>query len=240
MGGLIVAATKFDEFDLYSENLLLAQYDVSQIISHELMKGEVREEFLIEVLKSCSEPSPMLVRGTLSDGDKDAGQLDIILCRPHSRLRKMGSQCFIEKADSLCVIEVKGNCTGRDLEGAEAKAKKIHKLQGQHKPLYGVVCYKVALNEQTIMKRFGFELDKGTQTYFDAAANPNADPADWQKVDYPNLDFFVSFEDGKKIFLRRYFEPKSGKPRFTRVAANPLIKDLFTMVKSLWTAAHKA
>lgn len=29
---------RFDEFDQYSENLLMAQYDVSEIISHELMK----------------------------------------------------------------------------------------------------------------------------------------------------------------------------------------------------------
>ena len=58
-------SSKFDEFDLYSENLLLAQHDVSEIISHELMKGEVREDFLITVLESCYEPPPTLVRGTL-------------------------------------------------------------------------------------------------------------------------------------------------------------------------------
>ena len=58
-------SSKFDEFDLYSENLLLAQHDVSEIISHELMMGEVREDFLITVLESCYEPPPTLVRGTL-------------------------------------------------------------------------------------------------------------------------------------------------------------------------------
>ena len=46
--------TLFAEFDLYSENLLMAQYEVSDIISHELTKGEIREDFLISVLKSCS------------------------------------------------------------------------------------------------------------------------------------------------------------------------------------------
>lgn len=47
---------KFTEFDQYSEDMLTAQYDVSEIISHELMKGEVREDFLISTLESCSEP----------------------------------------------------------------------------------------------------------------------------------------------------------------------------------------
>ena len=59
---------RFDEFDQYSENMLMAQYDVSDIISHELMKGEVREDFLISTLESCSEPKPCLVKGTVSDG----------------------------------------------------------------------------------------------------------------------------------------------------------------------------
>ena len=64
---------KFAEFDQYSEDMLMAQYDISEIISHELMKGEVREDFLISTLESCSEPKPFLVKGTLSDGAADAG-----------------------------------------------------------------------------------------------------------------------------------------------------------------------
>jgi hypothetical protein len=58
---------KFAEFDQYSEDLLMAQYDVSEIISHELMKGEIREDFLINTLASCSDPRPYFVKGTLSD-----------------------------------------------------------------------------------------------------------------------------------------------------------------------------
>jgi hypothetical protein len=56
---------KFAEFDQYSENMLMAQYEVSEIISHELMKGEIREDFLINTLESCSEPKPYFVKGTL-------------------------------------------------------------------------------------------------------------------------------------------------------------------------------
>ena len=50
---------KFDEFDQYSEDMLLAQYEISEIINHELMKGEVREDFLKSTLESCSEPKPL-------------------------------------------------------------------------------------------------------------------------------------------------------------------------------------
>jgi len=229
---------KFAEFDQYSEDMLMAQYDVSEIISHELMKGEIREDFLITTLSSCSEPSPYFVKGTLSDGVNDAGQLDVILCRPHSHLRKLGSQCFVSKGDALCVIEVKGNCTGKDLKKASTKSVTIRTLQGEGTPLYGVICYKVALDMKTIMNRFGYNFDSTNNTYFDSATIPNEAESNWQKIVYPELDFFVSLEDDKKVFLRKY-ELTSGKYRFVRSVRSPLIQEVFSMMRGLWIPANQ-
>jgi hypothetical protein len=223
---------KFEEFDQYSENMLMAQYDISDIITHELMKGEIREDFLIATLESCSEPKPFFVKGTLSDGTNDAGQLDILLCRPYSHLRRLGSQCYVSKEDALCVIEVKGNCTGADLKKAVQKAKVIGALQGQQSPIYGVVCYKVALELKTIMKRFGFSYDSVNNTYFDNATIPNEIERNWLKIEYPDLDFFVSLEDEKKLFLRKY-KFSEGNFRFVRSVRAPIIQELFSMVRSL-------
>lgn len=229
---------KFVEFDQYSEDLLMAQYDVSNIITHELMKGEVREDFLITTLESCSEPKPSFVKGTLSDGLNDAGQLDIILCRPHHHPRRLGNQCFVSKDDALCVIEVKGNCSGNDLKKAVKQANKIINLNGQSTPLYGIVCYKANLELKTIMKRFGFTFDHINNTYFDNATIPNEAEADWQKIDYLDIDFFMLLEDDKKVFLRRY-EISPGKYRFYRSLQFPLIKELFSMMRSLWVTANQ-
>ena len=229
---------KFAEFDQYSEDLLMAQYDVSEIITHELMKGEVREDFLIATLESCSDPKPKLVKGTISDGHADAGQLDIILCRPFAHLRNIGTQCFVAKDDALCVVEVKGNCTCKDLKKDEAKALIIQDLHGQRSPLYGVVCYRVALQLNTIMGRFGYSYDTANATFFDNATIPNEAEADWRKIDYPHLDFFVSLEDGKKVFLRKY-EVSPGKFRFVRAVKPPLIQELFSMLRGLWIPAHQ-
>lgn len=229
---------KFDEFDQYSEELLMAQYDVSEIISHQLMKGEVREDFLISTLESCSDPKPKLVRGTICDGQKDVGQLDIILCRPHAHLRQLGTQCLVEKNDALCVIEVKGNCTGRDMKKAEEKAMMIQNLNGEQCPQYGVICYRVDLELKTIMNRFGYTYDVVNKSYFDNATIPNEAEADWRKIDYPNLDFFVSLEEEKKLFLRKY-ETFPGKFRFIRKVQSPLIKELFSMMRSLWIPANQ-
>lgn len=225
--------SRFNEFDQYSENLLLAQYDVSEIISHELMKGEVREDFLLEILKTCSEPQPNIVKGTISDGSQDAGQLDLILVKAHAHVRRLGGQCFVEKDEALCIIEVKGNCTGKDLKKAEEKAKLISRLQGETKPLFGVVCYKAALEKKTILNRFGFKYDSGTDTFYDNSTIPNEIPADWQTIEYPTIDFFVCLEDGKKLFLRKY-NKEAGINRFLNIVQTPLIKEMFSLIASLW------
>jgi uncharacterized protein DUF6602 len=229
---------KFAEFDQYSEDMLMAQYDVAEIISHELMKGQIREDFLITTLASCSEPSLYFVKGTLSDGDNDAGQLDVILCRPHSHLRKLGTQCFVSKSDALCVIEVKGNCTGKDLNKAAKKSTTIRQLKGEGTPLYGVICYKVALDLKTIMNRFGYDFDSTNNTYFDSATIPKETEVNWRKIEYPDLDFFVSLEDGKKVFLRKY-EIAPGKHRFVRGVRSPLIQEVFSMMRGLWIPANQ-
>ena len=228
---------KFDEFDQYSENMLMSQYDISEIISHQLMRGEVREDFLIATLESCSDPKPILTKGTISDGTADSGQIDIILCRPYAHIRRLGSQSFVEKTDALCVIEVKGNCTGRDLKDAEAQSKKIQGLAGVSNPQYGVVSYNIELEFKTIMNRFGFILDRSSGTYFDNATLPSEAESNWQPIEYPNIDFFVSLQEDKKVFLRKY-QVRPGQFRFLRSYDPPVIKHVFNMLRSLNLSAH--
>ena len=229
---------KFKEFDQYSENMLMAQYDVSEIISHQLMKGEIREDFLKTTLESCSDPPPIIYKGTVSDDTTDAGQLDLVLCRPYCIPRRLGTQHLVSKDDALCVIEVKGNCTGHDLKKANDKAAVISQLDGNMVPLYGVICYRAALQEKTILQRFGLTYDADTRTYYDNACDPNEEKPLWTKIEYPNLDFFISLEEDKKLFLRKYELP-SGEFRFVRNTEVPIIKPIFLMMNSLWREAHQ-
>lgn len=163
----------------------------------------------------------------------------IIDCPPSLGIRKLGQQCFVAKEDALCVIEVKGNCTGKDLKKAVKKADTIKKLKGKTTPLYGVICYKVALDIKTIMKRFGYSLDSANNTYYDSATIPKETKANWAKIRYPELDFFVSVEGGKKLFLRRY-EHSPSVYRFARGVRSPLIQEVFSMIRGLWLPANQA
>src|SRR3990172_5221456 len=119
----------FDKFDEYSQKLLLAQYDSAESIEHELTKGEIREDFLIYVLQSCFEPSPIFHKGTISDGNNQAGQIDIMLCRPHSPVVRMGNQTILRPEDCLCLVEVKGHATGNDIRTFNERVQRIRQMQ---------------------------------------------------------------------------------------------------------------
>jgi len=135
----------FDEFDQYSQNLLLAQYDIAEIIQHELTKGEVREDFLIHILQSRFEPSPVFYKGTVSDGNNQAGQLDIMLCRPNCQIVRLGNQAILRPDDCLCLLEVKGNATGNDIQIFDGRVQRIRQMQAESFPLCGIFCYKLSV-----------------------------------------------------------------------------------------------
>jgi hypothetical protein len=61
----------------------------------------------------------------------------------------------------------------------------------------------------------------------------------WREIEYPDLDFFVSLEEGKKVFLRKY-EVAPGRYRFVRGVRSPLIQELFSMMRGLWIPANHA
>ncbi len=208
----------FNEFNQYSENLLLAQYDVSNIIKHELIKGEVREDFLIDVLKSRFTPAPSFFKGTISDGTVQAGQIDIMLCKPNTQIFKLGSQVIINPDTCLCLIEVKGNARGNDIREFNSKISKIKNMKAAEYPLFGIFCYKVNLLPKTILNRFGFTFSEKMDTYHD----------DGRQITYPEIDFFVSLDEREPLFLR-----KKPDGRFVQLVKFPIIQNVFELIQSL-------
>ena len=57
----------FEQYHHYSQNLLLAQHEVSEIIKHNLTRGEVREDFIIQYLNTLLSDKNFLekVRGQI-------------------------------------------------------------------------------------------------------------------------------------------------------------------------------
>jgi hypothetical protein len=216
----------FDEFDQYSQDLLLSQYDIAEIIQHELTKGEVREDFLIHILQSRFEPSPTFYKGTISDGNHQAGQLDLMLCRPNCQIVRMGGQAILRPEDCLCLIEVKGNATGNDLRVFDERIQRIKAMEAESFPLCGIFCYKVELQEKTIMNRFGFDLNAETGVYYNDENEP-------REIAYPNIDFFVSLDERGHLFLR-----KNTDGRFIKLLDYPVLKAVYRVIGSLIKTAE--
>ena len=218
----------FDVFDQYSQNLLLAQYGIAEIFEHELTKGEVREDFLIYTLQSRFTTPPIFKKGTISDGTIQAGQLDIMLCKPNSQIAQVGNQAVLRPEDCLCLIEVKGNATGNDLREFDERSQRIKHMQATSYPLCGIFCYRVELQEKTIMNRFGFDLNVETGVYYNDGNEP-------REITYPNIDFFVSLDDRGHLFLRKNIDGK-----FIRLLDYPILKAVYRVIGSLIKTAEPA
>lgn len=146
----------FKEFYDYTENLVWAQYRVSNIIDQELTKGEVREEFVIDALQKGFGNSINLKRGFLQVGENQSNQMDILLLKRNAHVMNIGNQTIVHPESCLMVLEVKGNATGTDLKEYNDKISKVKAMDANTYPLFGLFCYKIKLTEKTIMNRFGF------------------------------------------------------------------------------------
>ena len=215
----------FDEFDEYIEKLLLLQFDASEIIKHNLTKGEVREDFLKEEVNKqfahiCYH------KGFIVDNEKEyqSGQLDIIITGNDARIRKYGDQSMVDIRDARIVLEVKSCATTADLRKLDQVAREIKSHSDTpHSIKIGMFCYSYAIQEPNMLKKFGFKYDKELDGYFDEISIEN---------DFNSIDFILALdgnktevEDSKDFFLIKDVYSN----RFVLKKKEPVSKDFFML-----------
>ncbi len=215
----------FDEFDEYIEKLLLLQFDASEIIKHNLTKGEVREDFLKEEVNKqfahiCYH------KGFIVDNEKEyqSGQLDIIITGNDARIRKYGDQSMVDIRDARIVLEVKSCATTADLSKLDQVAREIKSHSDTpHSIKIGMFCYSYAIQEPNMLKKFGFKYDKELDGYFDDISIEN---------DFNSIDFILALdgnktevEDSKDFFLIKDVYSN----RFVLKKKEPVSKDFFML-----------
>lgn len=180
----------FDEFDEYIEKLLLVQFEASEIIKHNLTKGEVREDFLKkEVNKQFAHIC--YHKAFIVDNDKEyqSGQLDIIITGYDARSRKNGDQSMVDIRDSRIVLEVKSCATTADLKKLDQVAREIKSHSDTPQSIrIGMFCYSFTIQEANMLKKFGFRYDKEIDGYFDDISI---------EKDFPNIDFVLALAGNK-------------------------------------------
>jgi hypothetical protein len=227
----------FEQYHNYSQNLLLAQHEVSEIIKHSLTRGEVREDFIIEYLnKSIQNCKEHLKRGFINLGeDVQSGQADILLIKKFAETIDLGNRgnVIVNPEDCLMVIEVKSTMTGTYLNDFNTEAQRIK--EANPNVVCGMFAYKADLEKQTIMKRCGYDYDSGTKTFFDSTTDPLPT---W----YPFVDFILlldkleeneeedlEMQGQNQLFLRKAIDGE----RYYVGTFNPVVRNLVGLVRSL-------
>lgn len=228
----------FEQYHHYSQNLLLAQHEVSEIIKHSLTRGEVREDFIIEYLnKSIQNCKEYLKRGFINLGeDSQSGQADILLVKRFAEIIDLGNRgnVIVNPVDCLMVIEVKSTLTGIYLNDFNTEAKRIK--DANPNIVCGMFAYKADLEKKTIMNRCGYDYDSETKTYFDSEQEPLPT---W----YPYIDFILLLDKLEENIEEEDLELQGHNQLFMRKATdgeryfvgtfNPVVRNLVGLVRSL-------
>lgn len=229
----------FEQYHHYSQNLLLAQHEVSEIIKHTLTRGEVREDFIIQYLtKSIQNCQAFLKRGFINLGEVDqSGQADLLLVKEYAEIIDLGNRgnVIVNPEDCLMMVEVKSTLTGTYLNELNVEAQRIKAANPDI--VCGMFAYKSELEKKTIMKRCGYDFDSDTKTYFDSVREP-------LPIFYPYIDFILlldkvegdeSEEDlemqgRNQLFMRKGLEIND---RYFKGTYDPVIRNLVGLVRSL-------
>jgi hypothetical protein len=228
----------FEQYHNYSQNLLLAQHEVSEIIRHNLTRGEVREDFIIQYLtKTILDCQSYLKRGFINLGkEQQSGQADILLIKRHAETIDLGNRgnVIVNPEDCLMIMEVKSTLTGTYLNDFNAESQSVKSANPN--VVCGMFAYKADLEKTTIMNRCGYDYDTDTKTYFDSKTEPLPT---W----YPFIDFVLLLdklerneteEDLELQGQNQLFLSKTiGGERYFLGTFNPAIRNLIGLVRSL-------
>lgn len=216
-----------DVFAQYYEDLLRAQYRVSEAVQQMLPRGTIREDFLRDaVLKR--RPSLRGNKGFVAKNNTQSGECDLILYNSTATVTPMGDQIFIEPEHCKLILEVKSNATGNDLRKTNENFDTIKTIDSDYQPKCGLFCYNTQLLIGTIFRRFGYVFDSDVESW-------NEDQS--LRLWYPNIDFMISIacteEDATCLEKQLFIIKDDSSGRFILSAEYPVIKDFFGITDNL-------
>ena len=214
-----------NKYDEYIEKLLLAQYDVSEIIEHMLTRGEIREDFIKDqIIKQF--PHVRCCKGVITSntGVDQSGQLDIIIPKEGARERCLGTQTLFSCEDVSLVLEVKSSATGTHFKELNEEAEKIKTFESGSYPKFGLICYKYNLTKKNLLKRFGYKYDNEIMSFGYNGQLP---------TEYPNIDFVLALQnEDENGDAKCFFITKDLTGEYNLNLSEPVSKNFFKLVGS--------
>lgn len=182
------------DIDLYLQRLLILQYQASDFLYHKPTKGDLREKFIKQLIKS-ELPEITLVNGILLHKKWQSPQIDCILLRPGAR--HLGNMyCYRAEESQLC-MEIKSCAKSVELETLNKTAKTLKR--GNKNIKVGMFAYTTAVTRKTIFKNFGFPFDRELSSYGEYNK---------QKDIYLDIDFIFVLEVGDVTGRSSYYITK--------------------------------
>ncbi|KNF09943.1 hypothetical protein CLPU_1c01080 [Gottschalkia purinilytica] len=178
----------FDEFDEYIERLLLLQFEASEIINHNLTRGEIREDFLKEQVKKQFEHFHYH-KGVICHNKYESDQIDVIVTQNTTRCRRLGEHSIVDIKDVEMIIEVKTCAKTSDFRKLNALAKELKELDSQYVPKVGMFCYSYEIKERNLLKKFSYRFDEDIQGY-------ELDEKLYKEYEY--IDFVLAMDKDKE------------------------------------------
>lgn len=210
----------------YLQELLLLQFQVSEDLDHNLSKGEIREDFLKDIIVKQFK-NIICHKGIIIDDGFQSGQMDLIITSKKCSNINLGTHSMVYIDDVDMIVEIKSKGTKRYLDELEIEAKKIkeridikNKYNGDivlKYPIIGMFAYKFDSSKETLLKKFGY-------TMKDEVYEKRG------KKSYSYIDFVLvlNFEENEEddLFLRRDILENN----YTIIFGNAL-KNLFSIIK---------
>ncbi|MCX7749206.1 MAG: hypothetical protein N2645_20275 [Clostridia bacterium] len=216
----------FERYDDYTEKLLLAQYNVSEMVEHKLMRGEIREDFLKLQIENRYRDI-QCCKGAIVDvnGQNQSGQIDLVIAKQCAQVRRMGGHSIISVDDAVFIIEVKSNAKGTEFTSLNDKAMQYKAMEGGHSVLVGMFCYYYELKMKSLLRRFGYVYDEDLQAF---QQQPDINPP------YSGIDFVVclddDIDDDTGSFKRFFIMRDETNDRFVLYQENPVSKHFFKLL----------
>ena len=214
-------------FAQYYEDLLRAQYRVSEIVQQYLPRGTIREEFLRDLVLKRKE-SLRGKKGIVAKNGIQSGECDLIFYETSATVNPVGDQIMIEPRYCKLVMEVKSNATGNDIKKTNINFQKVKSIDPDNRPQCGLFCYNTVLEKRTILNRFGWTYDKDLESWKENISN---------RLNYPHIDFIVcvaSLELDEECTEKQFFLIKDNiSGRFILRSEYPIINNFFGITDNL-------
>ncbi|MBP9782112.1 MAG: hypothetical protein KBC50_00015 [Candidatus Pacebacteria bacterium] len=214
-------------FAQYYEDLLRAQYRVSEMVQQNLPKGTIREDFLRELVLG-RKGSLRGKKGIVSKNGNQSGECDLIFHEISATVQPLGEQIIIDPKYCKLVLEVKSNATSGDIKKSEKNFKVIKEMDPNNPPLCGVFCYNTSIEKKTTLSKFGWIYDDTLESWEENTS---------LKIEYSNIDFIIDIacvEEDEFCTEKQFFLIKDkDSERYVLQQEYPIIKNFFGVTDNL-------